>query len=245
MNTAHKISIVIPCWNEELNVPHFVDELWPVMKKINYDFEVVMSDDGSTDRTVAEIKKIIANHPEGRLISDGIHRGLGATLRAGIAAASGDWIITLDSDLTFHPSLIPALVAAKETHPATDFIIGSPNLGGYGADVPAWRLWISRLANLVYRLLLGRPVTAINQIFRLYTARSLREIEITSVGFDINAEILFKLTFNGKTNVEIPAELTSRVYGVSKLNYAREIRRHLALLFKIVKWKFFGFKTTR
>lgn len=234
-----KLSVIIPCWNEEKGVFRFVPELWPVLERLGLDFEVVVVDDGSSDKTVEEVKKI--NKPELRLVTYLPHKGLGAAVRAGIAAATGDYTVVLDSDFTFHPNLIPSLLVALNDNPQVDFIVGSANLAGYSKDIPAWRLWISKAANLTYSILLGRYVTAVSQIFRLYKTKQLQELSLTSVGFDIDAEILFKLVFRGKKFVEVPAKLTNRIYGVSKLNYYREIRRNLILIFKILKWKFFGF----
>lgn len=235
-----KLSIVIPCHNEEQNIPYLARELWPILEKEVKDFEVIIVDDGSLDHTVDEVKKILK--PQLRLVKHAVKKGMGAALRTGLDASRGEWILFLDSDLTFHPRLIPTLLEAFRNHPDVDFIIGSPNLGGYGKDIPKWRLLISKIANVVYRVLLGKPITSINQIFRLYKMKDLKELSLTSVGFDINAEILFKLVYKGKNFIEVPAELTNRLYGSSKLNYFREIRRHFLLILKIIKWKLFGFK---
>lgn len=235
-----QLSIIIPCFNEEKNVQRYRDELWSVLESLNLDFEVVLVDDGSKDSTAVEIKKIIK--PQLRLERHEVNKGLGAAVRTGITAATGEWLVVLDGDLTFHPNLIPRLLESVKAHPEVDFVIGSPNLGGYGAGIPVWRLVISKLANTVYRILLGEPITSINQIFRLYKTEQLKQLHLSSVGFDINAEILFKLVFKGKNFVEVPAELTMRLHGVSKLNYFREVRRHFVLIFKILKWKLFGFK---
>lgn len=234
-----KYSVVIPCCNEEKNVQRFTTELWPILEQNKYNFEVVIVDDGSKDGTVFEVNKI--NKPQLKLIKHESNKGLGAAMRSGISAASGDRIIFLDADLTFHPNLIPKLVDAATKQPDVDFVIGSPNLGGYSSDIPGWRLIISKFANLVYRILLGKDITSINQILRLYKADQLKSLPLNSKGFDINAEILFKLVFRGRKFIEIPAELTMRQYGVSKLNYRKEICRHIALMFKIIKWKLFGF----
>ncbi|MDO8499681.1 MAG: glycosyltransferase family 2 protein [bacterium] len=234
-----KLSIIIPCCNEELNIPRLVPELWPVLENIGGDFEVIMVDDGSKDSTAAEIKKIIK--PQAHLVQHEVNRGLGSAMRTGIAAATGDRLIFLDCDLTFSPNLIPRLIAGAASHPEADFIIGSPNLGGYGEGIPAWRLWISKAANFIYYILLGQPITSINQILRLYKTADLKSLPLEAMGFDINAEILFKLVFRGKKFFEVPAELTNRLLGVSKLNYRREIQRHLVLTLKIIKWKLFGF----
>lgn len=238
-----RLSVVIPCYNEQENVPRIAAEALPVLDGLGYAYEVIIIDDGSKDATVTEAKKILS--PCVRLVEHGVNKGLGAALRTGIAAAQGELVVFLDSDLTFSPLRIPDLLRAYESNPGIDFVIGSPYLGGFSKDVPAWRIWISKLANAVYIALLGEKTTSINPIFRLYKTTQLKALSLEAVGFDINAEILFKLVFQGKRFVEVPAELTNRLYGVSKLNYAKEIRRHLVLMFKILKWKMFGFSSTR
>lgn len=234
-----KLSIILPCYNEEENVPRIASELVPVLQSVGSDYEIIAVDDGSRDATVAALKKI--SDPHLRVIEHGTNKGLGAALRTGIAAAAGEYTIFMDSDFTFHPKLIPILLEAKMRHSEADFVIGSPNLGGYGAGIPGWRLAISKIANGVYYILLGQPVTSINQIFRLYKTADLQAVPLQAIGFDINAEILFKLVFRGKRFIEVPAELTQRLYGVSKLNYGKEIRRHFVLIGRILKWKWFGF----
>lgn len=230
------LSIVIPCYNEELNISRYAVELWPVLESLGVDFEVIIVDDGSTDKTVAEVQKI--GKPHVRLVGHDVNKGLGAALRTGIAAATGDWLIFLDGDLTFHPALIPRLLRALREHPQADFVIGSPSLARYDERIPRWRIFISKAANFVYSVFLGQPITSVNQIFRLYKTRDLKELNLESSGFEINAEILFKLVFRGKKFVEIPAELTARQYGVSKLDYAKEIPRHFFLLVRILRWRF-------
>lgn len=234
-----KLSIVLPCYNEEQNIPRIVPELIPVLEKYSPDFEVIVVDDGSGDGSVQTVKTI--NDSRVRLVEHGVNKGLGAALRTGFQQATGDYVITMDSDFTFHPNLIPNLLAALKANPGVDCVIGSPGLGGYSAGIPGWRLFLSKISNRFYRLLLGRPMTSFNQIFRLYKTAELKALPLETIGFDINAEILFKLVFRGKKFVEVPAELTQRLYGVSKLNYYKEIRRHVVLVLKIIKWKWFGF----
>lgn len=230
-----KLSVVIPCFNEEENVRRVTAELLPVLDGVGMESEVVLVDDGSTDGTAREIKNI--GDARVRAVTHEKNQGLSAAMRTGIQAATGDLVVFLDSDFTFHPKLIPALLAALQARPGTDFVIGSPRLGGYAKDIPAYRVSISKIANWVYAMLLGRPVTSVNQIFRLYKAPALKALRLTSKGYEINAEILFKLVFAGEKFVEIPAELTVRQYGVSKLRYGREFRRHAVLLLKIIAWK--------
>lgn len=233
-----QLSVILPCYNEEENIARVPKELVPVLDQTGLVYEIIVVDDGSKDQTVAKARGL--NLPRLRVVEHGVNQGLGSALRTGIENANGEWLIFLDTDFTFHPNLIPRLLRAKETNPQADFIIGSPNLGGYDNDIPKWRLAISRVANSLYHVLLGKPITSINQIFRLYRTQDLKALSLSAIGFDINAEILFKLVFTGKTFVEVPAELTQRIYGVSKLNYYKEIRRHFILMGRIIKWKWLG-----
>lgn len=231
-----KLSVIIPCFNEEENVRRVRPELLPVLDTLGIESEVILVDDGSRDGTAVEIKNIGDARVRG--ITHNVNQGLSAAMKTGIAAATGDLLVFLDSDFTFHPKLIPALLAAIQAHPEVDVVIGSPRLGGYDKNIPAHRVVISKIANWVYVMLLGKPVTSVNQIFRLYKAPALQALRLTSKGYEINAEILFKLVFAGKKFVEIPAELTVRQFGTSKLRYGRELCRHAVLLLKILAWKF-------
>lgn len=233
-----KLSIVVPCYNEEKNVGRILPELFSVLDVLDCSSEVILVDDGSSDKTLEMMRRI--HRPEVVIVEHRVNKGLGAAVRSGIEAATGDLLVVLDGDLTFHPRFIPDLIQAKKEY-SVDFVIGSPYLAHFDTAIPRWRLWISNAANAIYGFLLGKNITSINTIFRLYETAQLKKIPIEAVGFDINTEILFKLVFRGHTFREVPAELTQRVHGVSKLNYAREIRRHLLLLCKILKWKITGY----
>ncbi len=231
-----KFSVVIPCFNEEENVKRIVPELFPVLDSLGESFEVLAIDDGSKDGTAEEFRNI--KRPEFRAVKHEVNRGLAEAMKTGIREAKGELLIFLDSDFTFDPRLIPGFYRAFQAYPGIDFVTGSPNLGGYGKDIAAYRVIISKLANRLYAFLLGERTTSVNQIFRLYKTPIVKALHLTSRGYEINAEILFKLVFAGKKFVEIPAALTTRRFGVSKLNYPREIRRHALLVLKTIWWRF-------
>lgn len=228
------ISVILPCFNESENVKRFVPELWPVLESLGIDFEVVAVDDGSSDDTAERLAEI--NDPRLRIVKHAKNMGLGAAVRTGIAAAQGDYTVILDADFTFHPKLIVDLWKTRNEF-AVDFVIGSPALGGYGEEVARWRIVISKIANFIYSQLLGKPITSVNQILRLYRTADLKSLNLQANGFEINAEILFKLVYAGKSFKEIPAQLTNRLYGVSKLNYKKELIRHAALVSKVLVWR--------
>jgi len=227
------LTIVVPAWNEADNLRRYSSELLPVLEKLQMPYEVVIVDDGSTDdtRRIAE-----AMGPAVRVVSHEQNRGLGAAIRTGFAAARGELVVTLDADLTFSPLLIGQLLERFQRGDV-DVVTGSPKLAGYGEDIPSYRIVISRVATLVYSTILGTWVTAVSPIFRLYRRDDLNELGLKSVGFDINAEILFALLKKGKRLAEIPAPLTQRIHGQSRLNYRKEIVRHLRLSARMAAWR--------
>ena len=88
--------------------------------------------------------------------------------------------------------------------------------------------------------MLGRNITTISSIFRLYRKSALKGISMKSNNFDICAEMLFDMIKKNRKITEVPVTLTTRIYGESKISNTREIKNHLKLLSKIAKWRIVG-----
>ena len=105
-----KISIIVPCYNEEKAIPLFYDEMEHVIKedfaKINVKFEYIFVNDGSTDNTLHEIKELHKKDKKIRYISFSRNFGKEAAMFAGLEAAEGDYITVMDADLQDPPSLL-------------------------------------------------------------------------------------------------------------------------------------------
>lgn len=230
-----KLSVVIPCFNEEENIKRIPKELLSVLNNLKINYEIIIIDDGSTDNSGKEIHAL--NESKIKLVKHSKNLGLGHAIRTGINTARGDLLVTLDADFTFSPKYIPLFLETLENNSKIDFVISSSALEGFGR----LRVFVSKLARKIYSFLLGEKSVSVNQIFKLYKTHQLKSLPLESRGFDIGAEIFFKLVFSGKKFVEVPVPLTRRVHGVSHLNYRKEIVRHFFLLLKILKWKFFGF----
>jgi glycosyltransferase involved in cell wall biosynthesis len=215
------LSVIVPCLDEAENVARFGTELLPALPP---DSEIILVDDGSNPPLEKPSFARVLRHDR--------NRGLGAALRTGFSEAKGDWILTLDADLTFSPSLIPALLA-KQKETGADLVSGSPWLGGF-SGVPLRRKAASLLLNAFYRGFLSPSLTAYTSIFRLYRASALKSLELSSEGFEINAEIAAAFVRAGLKTAEIPAELAARRRGVSKLEGRRELGRHAALVGRLL-----------
>ena len=228
-----ELSIVFPAFNEAANLARFPEEVIPVLEVLGRSYEVVIVDDGSADDT-ATVAAGLGGHV--RLVKHERNQGLGAALRTGFQAAQGDLVITADTDLTFSPTLIPALLERFDQGDV-DVVSGSPKLAGYAKEIPSYRIFVSGMSTAVYTVLLGTKVTAVSPIFRLYRRQDLLALDLHAVGFDINAEILFGLVRHQKRVAEIPAPLTQRIHGTSNLNYRREMQRHMKLVLRMLRWK--------
>lgn len=231
------LSIIIPCYNEEENLKTYNRELFPHLNKLKTKYEVVLVNDGSKDKTLEEMNKLKKKNKNIKIVNYSPNGGLGHAVKQGIKAANGDLAVTLDSDLTFHPTLITKLLERYDKGDV-DCVIGSPTLAGYDKSVPLYRIFLSKSANMLYWIILGKKITAVSPIFRLYKTEKIKNLNIESNKFEINSEILFKLLKNKCKVTEIPATLTTRKYGVSKLNNRKEIVNHLKLMAKMLVWKF-------
>lgn len=111
------LSIVVPCYNEEENVPYFYEELLKQDQKLmesEVSIEIIYIDDGSRDRTVEEVKKLRERDERVHLVSFSRNFGKEAGIFAGLQKAKGDYVVLMDADLQDPPSLLPEMFSYIE-----------------------------------------------------------------------------------------------------------------------------------
>ena len=102
-----KISVIVPCYNEEKAIPYFYDEITKVSKKMNYlDFEYIFVNDGSKDKTLDILKKYAKKDKKVRYVSFSRNFGKEAAMMAGLEYSTGDFVTLMDADLQDPPSLL-------------------------------------------------------------------------------------------------------------------------------------------
>ena len=117
---AHRITIIIPCFNEEETLPVYYQAMLPVMKQMNpVDFELLFIDDGSSDHTLLEMKQLHQKDPRCKYLSFSRNFGKEAAIYAGLSKASGDYVAVMDVDLQDPPSLLPEMykILIEEENP--------------------------------------------------------------------------------------------------------------------------------
>ena len=109
-----KVSIIVPCYNEEESIPLFYKEIRKVFSKINYKLELIFINDGSKDKTLELIKNLSKKDKEANYISLSRNFGKEAAMWAGLKHSTGDYITVMDCDLQDPPTLIPEMLRLIE-----------------------------------------------------------------------------------------------------------------------------------
>ncbi len=224
------LSVVIPVFNESENVFSTVSRARQVLDGLGPDrpYEILLVNDGSTDDTLAQARRCAAENPPLRVLGYPVNAGRGKALRTGFAAAAGQFVASIDADLSYDPKFLLDLVNALEAHPEADLAIGSPYMPGGGTEnVPAMRLFISRLGNRVLRWMMPGGFRTFTGIFRCYRRQVLADLALESDGKEIHLEILAKAAALGYRAVEVPAVLRGRQKGSSKFRFRRIAQSHV------------------
>lgn len=226
------ISIVIPAYNEEENIEELYKKINKVITKIDENYEILFIDDGSTDSTSRIIERIISQNRNVKLIIHGTNQGIGRAISTGLKAATGDTIITLDSDLSHDANNIMNFI--KEIRKGYDVVIGSRYVGNGGMiNVPTWRIVVSKFAGFLFSVLFSMfDIKDKTSGYRAYSTL-VKNINIISTSFSVQLEILIKMRKKGAKMKEIPILLTWRKRGHSKFKIFKIMRAYLRMVINL------------
>jgi dolichol-phosphate mannosyltransferase len=237
-----RVSIVVPFYNEEEGIPALQEKLSQLTMRLasRYELECVLVDDGSTDQGGSVARRCFAGMPNAVMAKHDYNRGLGAAMRTGFNLASGDIVCSIDSDCTYDPLQIPRLLDTLETRGA-DIATASPYHPRGGVDnVIGWRLFLSRGASWMYRLVCSSKLYTYTSMMRAYRRSVIENVPFHADGFAGVTEILLRASHQGYRIAEVPMVLHSRVAGVSKMKVMRSMVMHLRLMLQALAWRFVG-----
>ena len=217
------ISIVMPCLNEEETVGVCVAKAKAWLERSGRQGEVLVVDNGSTDRSVE-----LAEAAGARVIHER-RRGYGQAYLRGFSEAKGEWIVMGDSDDTYDFSDLTAVV--EPLRRGVDMVIGNRFTGGIAKGAMPWshRYIGSPIINLVIRLFFGTQIGDSQSGLRAFRKEVPQELNLRSGGMELASEMIVRAARAGLNIAEVPAPYNVRG-GESKLNTVRDGWRHIRYL---------------
>ena len=228
------ISVVVPAYNEEKRIRPSLMEACSFLDNTPLDYEMIVVDDGSSDRTSEVVRDLSSDTPNLKLLRYGKNRGKGYALRTGVLATKGDPVLVMDADLSTPMEelwkLMPYLTEGR-AHVA----IGSRALAL--SDIirkqPWWRRWMGKIFNHLVRVLAIDGINDTQCGFKMFTGDVARELfgQATIDRFAYDVEILALAARKGYGIAEVPIRWINSPE--SKVNPVKDSLRMLADILRI------------
>lgn len=204
------LSILIPAYMEEQTIEEVLRRVLDVdTESSGFDKEVIVCDDGSSDRTSEIVERIAADEPRVRLVQHADNRGKGAAIRTALEVATGEYVLIQDADLEYDPVDYPRMLEAAAG--GADIVYGSRFLE---TERPAGMKTANYLANRILaitaNLLYGLGITDEATCFKLFRTEVLRSMDLECVGFEFCPEVTAKIGIAGLDVVEVPIHYQAR-----------------------------------
>lgn len=219
------LSVVMPALREGENLTVLVPQIVEQCEALGLSFEILVITD-SHDSTLSDIPKNVQSKMSVIYQKKPFY---GAALREGFAAAKGEYLLTLDADLSHPPEFLPAMWEARRTH---DVVIASRYVSGGTSTGEPLRRVLSSVLNRVFSRGLSLPVRDMSSGFRLMKTAAIRDITLVSRDFDVLEEVLVQAYMRGWTVAEVPFHYATRMAGKSHarifafgISYARTFAR--------------------
>jgi len=200
------ISLVIPAYNEEDRIAEVIDQAIHVMDEIGLEYEIIIVNDGSSDKTESEALRCSYNSDQLKVISYSSNKGKGYAIRTGFFSASGDSVVFMDGDLEINPAQIKRYLAALESG---DVVIGSKRHPDSRVEVPLLRRFLSWGFNFMVKLLTGLKLSDTQSGLKAVKRKNLKKVfSILSIKrFAFDVELLAVANLYGLKIIEMPINI--------------------------------------
>ncbi len=220
-----KISVVVPLMNEEENIKYLIEEVDKALK--DYDYELILVDDGSTDNTVEEIKKYMNDRT--KLVVLNRNYGQTSAMAAGIEVASGDIIVTIDGDLQNDPNDIPMMI--EKLNEGYDVVAG---IRAKRQDEP-FRKFLSKIANKIIRKATGVHITDYGCTLKVFKKDVAKNLGLYG---ELHRFIPILASMYGAKITEVPVRHHERKFGKSKYGFNRTFKVISDLMYLVFMQRF-------
>ena len=207
MSSVRFLSLVVPVYNEEENIPVLFKEILGAVAPLEREWELLFVDDGSSDTSLSVVKALAEEHPQVKYLAFAQNCGQSAAFAAGFQAAQGEVIVTMDSDLQNDPADIPAMLARYES--GFDMVIG---WRAKRQDSLSKKL-ASRFANFIRNWYSGETVKDTGCSLKLLRTELARKLPMFT-GMHRFLPTLMKM--QGATVSEMKVRHRHRLHGTSK-----------------------------
>ena len=224
MSRQLKITIIIPAYNEEKRIPRCLKRVLEYCNEREWDYEVLVAEDGSTDNTVKIVRDFASNDNRIKLLSFTERLGKGGAIKNAMLQATKDYVCFMDVDLSADVSELERLIPYVNDY---DIIIGSRQLRGNLPPIesPVHRKILSRLYSKFFRFLFKMSIHDTQCGFKLFKTNIVSNLfkEIRTTGFAFDSEVLVKANWLGLKIKEVP--IIWKHDPASKINVFKQIRQ--------------------
>jgi dolichol-phosphate mannosyltransferase len=225
-----KLSVVIPAHNEEGSIAATVGAIARRLRRADVDYEILVVDDSSSDRTAQIVRALAATDPRLLCESSRYHGGFGLAVRTGLERFTGDAVAIMMADGSDEPDDLVAyyrlLCAGYDCAFGSRFI-----RGGEARDYPRAKLVINRVVNLGIRLLFGHGYNDTTNAFKAYRREVIDSVQpLLSHHFNLTVELPLKAVVRGHSYAIVPISWRGRTTGESKLRLQEMGSRYLFIV---------------
>ncbi len=217
------ITLFFPAWNEEDYVERAVTRALAVLPRLTNDFEVLVVNDASTDRTEEILERLAARHPQVRYVTHPVNLKLGGAMRTGLSSSTKDIVVYSDIDLPFDLNELERALHLMDYLEADMICAFRFDRTSEGPK----RIAYSFVYNLLIRTLFGVQIKDVNFSFKVMHRRVLESIELKSQGSFVDAELVVKAIRRGFRVFQIGVDYFPRTRGISTLASPSVIARIL------------------
>mgnify|MGYP005843933915 CR=1 FL=1 len=210
-----KLSIIIPCYNEERTISKLLDKVLKAdIGKVKK--EIIIIDDGSRDKTLSIAEKYVKNKSYIKLLKNKNNRGKGFSIRKGLKKATGDIILIQDADLEYYPSDYNELIKPIINN-EVKVVYGSRWLRKEESDKKYYLSWYgTRILTFLANTLYNAEITDESTCYKIFSKEVLDNIELECEGFEFCPEITAKIKKKGYKIKEFPIKYNPRSFEEGK-----------------------------
>jgi dolichol-phosphate mannosyltransferase len=226
-----KLSVVIPCYNEEKTIEQCVDRVLGIRDE-TIELEVIIVDDCSKDKSLAAARRCADRVPSLVLFQHESNMGKGAAVRTGIAHATGDFVAIQDADLEYDPKDLKRLLIPLRLGDA-DVVLGSRFLSSDSRRVPYfWHSMGNRFLTLLSNILTDLNLSDVQACYKVFRREIIQSIQLEENRFGFDQEVVAKIAKMGVRVYEMGISYRGRTYAEGKKITARDGWRAIYCILK-------------